>query len=262
MTPRIAIAALAVATLAAAGCASARRDARARDVQRALAERLAEQGDWGGAFRAADALLKEAPEDVGARLLRGRALRHAGAATEAEADLTRVLVADPHNALAHSELGVLCEADGRRDEALRHHREARRLDPGSPRTANNLGVALVMRGQLAEAVEVFEAGLRDFPGDARLRNNLGFALAERGDFARAKREFTLAGNEAQARHNLGVAHERRGELPRAWQLYVEAARLDPDRRLPRENLINLSRKLARPVPKDLAEAAEASKGAP
>lgn len=241
-----------LAAVLSAGCASRRGPGVQFEARLALAERMADVGDWGGAFRAADGLVAEAPENVPSRLLRARALQRAGAFAEAEADLAKVLAAEPGNATAHRAMGLLLEETRRPTEALRYHEEAARLAPGDARAANNLGFALLVRGRVAEAVAILEAALRSHPGDARLRNNLGFAYAAAGDLARAEGQFSLAGTPAQARHNLGLAHERRKELPQAFDLYLKATRLDPALRSSRARLLHVSRLLGRSVPPDVA----------
>jgi len=250
----------------ALACATSPRNADpAAQVRRALAERLAVQGDWGGAFRAADALVEANPSDFEARLLRAQALRHGGAPVEAESDLVRVLQEDPGNPTAHIELALICEAGGRHEEALVHHRDALRLAPESARAANNLGFAVLTRGRPSEAVPILEKALRGHPADVRLRNNLGFAYAATGDFTRASRQFALGGSEAQARHNLGVAYERDRNLTMAYDMYLAAARLDTGVQLSRANLAHVSRQLGRPVPPEATAAgkpAEPTKGAP
>lgn len=248
--PLGALAALSAAALLA--CAGAQRtpDARARRVRLELAGQLALRGDWPAAFAAADALVQEEPSDPAARLLRGTALRHQGLLAEAEADLRRAVAAEPRSAAAHGELAVLLEQVGRRDEALAEHEEAHRLAPGAPRFANDLAFAYVIRGEPRKAIPLLEAALREDPTSARLRNNLGFARAASGDFVRAELEFGRAGSRAQARNNLGLAYERAGDLEHAFELYLEAWRLESDRRF-FENLQHAARGLGRELPPDV-----------
>src|SRR6266568_1314777 len=87
------------------GCVSAQRTASrgARQVRLGMAEQLAARGDWTAAFEAADALTREDPSDMAARLVRGKALHHQGMLTEAVADAKRVVEAEPRNAAAHAE---------------------------------------------------------------------------------------------------------------------------------------------------------------
>ena len=52
------------------------------------------------------------------------------------------------------------------DEAIRHYREAARLDPGSAETYNNWGTALAQQGDWDEAIGKYREALRikpDYP---------------------------------------------------------------------------------------------------
>jgi Flp pilus assembly protein TadD len=262
MTPRFGVTwSLSLATLLLGGCASVqhREDELAQRVRLGIVEGMAERGEWGAALAASDALTQEAPSNTRARLLRARALRHAGMTAEAESDLRRVLKEEPRNAAAHAELGVVCEQAGKAAEALEHHREALRLAPGDPRYLNNLGFALTIRGKPREAVPLLEEALRTEPGNARLRNNLGFAYAATGDFARSARQFQLAGVPAHAKNNLGLAYELNGNLARAYELYLEAWRLEPAPKI-HENLLHVAHELGRNVPLDVTAAPIVEKG--
>ena len=243
----------------AAGCAGAQRTVGTDyQVRLAMAEQLAARGDWAGAYRAADALCREAPDER-ARLLRARALRHTGAVEEAE-DSLKVLVRDePRYAAAHAELALLYERARRTDEALAQHRDAQRLDPRSPRYLNNLGFALHLRGRTREAIPLFEEGLRVDPTDARLRNNLGFALAATGDFPRAAQQFALAGSKAQAKNNLGLAYEQAGNLLQAYEQYLESVQLDASSTTARGNLEHVAREIGRVLP-ELGTVPDPAKG--
>ena len=244
-----------------AGCAGAQRPEvdRARQVRLGIAEGLADRGEWAAAFEAADALTREEPSSLPARLLRGRALRHRGMSAEAEADLRRALELDPRSAAAHAELGILCELGGRPEGALSHHRDAHRLAPGDPRYLNNLAFALVIRGKAREAVPLLEEALRVEPASPRLRNNLGFAHAATGDFTRAAQQFQLGGTAAEAKNNLGLAYELNGHPVQAFDLYLEAWKLERAPRT-RNNLVHVAQKLGRSVPPDVDAAAGAEKG--
>jgi Flp pilus assembly protein TadD len=250
-----------LAALLAGGCAGTpKRDADVlRRVRLGLVEKMADRGEWAAALRAADALTKEEPDGARARLLRARALRHQGMLAEAESDLRRVLRLDPGDAAAHAELGVVCELAGRPEEALSHHREALRLAPGDPRYLNNVGFALMLRGRGREAVPLLEEALRVEPGSARLRNNLGFAYAAGGELARAARQFELGGTPADAKNNLALAYELNGNLVQAYELYLDAWRLEPAPRI-RDNLLHVARKLGRSVPPEVESTEDAGRG--
>ena len=85
-----------------------------------------------------------------------------------------------------------------------------------------------------------------------MRTNLGFACAAVGDLRRAAREFQMGGTEAEAKNNLGFAYERRGDMANAYDLYVEALRLDPKGERARSNLVHAAIVLGRPVPPEAA----------
>jgi Flp pilus assembly protein TadD len=86
----------------------------------------------------------------------------------------------------------------------------------------------------------------------RVRTNLGFAYAALGDLRRAAREFQMGGTEAEAKNNLGFAYERRGDMSNAYDLYVEALRLDPTVERARSNLVHAALILGRPLPPEAA----------
>ena len=58
----------------------------------------------------------------------------------------------------------------------------------------------------------------------------------------------MGGTEAEAKNNLGFAYERRGDMANAYDLYVEAVRLDPKAERARSNLVHAAVVLGRPVP--------------
>jgi Flp pilus assembly protein TadD len=250
---RTRVGAAVVLALVATGCASVQtREAESsRQVRLAMAAQLAQQGNWNGAFEIADGVVREAPTDTTALLLRAKALRQKEMPQEAEADLVRVLQIDARQPEAHAELGVLCERAGRPKEALAHHQEAKRLSPFDPRYLNNLAFALLIRGKAREAIPLLGEALRIEPGSTRLRNNMGFALAGAGDFARAAEQFRLGGTPLEARNNLGVAYERSGNLAQAYEAYLEALRLDPSDARTRANLEHVAQETGRPLPSEV-----------
>jgi|SRR6266568_4923301 len=262
MTSRVRSLSILAVMLQLAGCASAQRTASrgARQVRLGMAEQLAARGDWTAAFEAADALTREDPSDTAARLVRGKALHHQGMLIEAAADVERVVEAEPRNAAAHAELAVQCEELGKPDDALVHHHEAHRLVPDDPRYSNNLAFALIVRRKPREAMPLLEQALRAEPRAQRLRNNLGFAYAAAGDFVRSAKQFELGGTSGEARNNLGFAYERSGNLAQAFELYVQAWKLEPTPRV-RSNLEYVARKLGRVIPPELGTgAAKSEKG--
>ena len=89
-----------------------------------------------------------------------------------------------------------------------------------------------------------------------MRTNLGFAYAASGDLRDAAHEFEMGGTAAEAKNNLGFAYERRGDLKSAYDLYLEAARLDPKSTRAHSNLVHAAAVLGRDVPTDVTSPPE------
>jgi len=186
--------------------------------------------------------------------LRGIVYRERGLFGDAEADLKDAIKLTPESAEAHAALGIVYELQVRPEEAESEHRQAVRLAPKNPAYLNNLGFSLYLRQHFKEAVSVYESAARLAPLSRRVRTNLGFACAALGDLRRAAREFQMGGSEAEAKNNLGFAYERRGDMANAFDLYVEALRLDPKIERARSNLVHAAVVLGRPVPPEAAPA--------
>jgi Flp pilus assembly protein TadD len=212
-----------------------------------IAQELVSRGDWGRAFELLDALHRERPEDAEVLTLRGIVFRERGLFADAESDLKAALKVNPDSADAHAALGILYDVQLRPD-AEAEHRTAVRLAPKNPAYLNNLGFSLYLRQHFKEAITVYESAARLAPLSRRVRTNLGFACAATGDLRRAAREFQMGGTEAEAKNNLGFAYERRGDMANAYDLYVEALRLDPKAERARSNLVHAAVVLGRPVP--------------
>jgi Flp pilus assembly protein TadD len=212
-----------------------------------LARDLLARADWGAAFAMLDELHRQHPEDAEVLTLRGVVYRERGLFSDAEADLTAAVKAAPASAEAHAALGILYDVQ-MRPEAEARHREAVRLDPNNPGYLNNLGFSLYLRQQFKPAIAEYEKAARLAPLSRRVRTNLGFAYAASGDLRRAAREFAMGGTEAEAKNNLGFAYERRGEMNNAYDLYLEAVRLDPGAGKARSNLVHAAAVLGRPLP--------------
>jgi len=78
------------------------------------------------------AVLKLTPTVPAAQYNYGMALLLQGRAAEAQVRMESAVALDPGYALAHDALGVVLERQGQADEALRHYREAAKLNPADP----------------------------------------------------------------------------------------------------------------------------------
>jgi len=166
----------------------------------------------------------------------------------AETDLLDALKLDDASPEAHSALGILYDVTLRPALAEPQHRAAVKLAPDAGSYRNNLGFSLFLRGKHRDAIEQYERAASLDPMSRRVRTNLGFAFAATGDLRRAAHEFEMGGTAAEAKNNLGFAYERRGDLPRAYELYLEAASLDPKSTHARSNLVHAAQVLGRPLP--------------
>ena len=245
---------LVIALAGAAGCASQSGQLKTDTylARKKLARELIARGDWAPAFAYADGLHREQPGDAEALLLRGVVYRERGLFAEAEADLSESTRLDDGSAEGHAALGILYDVTLRPEPAEAEHRQAVKLAPGNPGYLNNLGFSLFLRGKTQDAIGYYRQAARLDPTSRRVRTNLGFAYAAAGDLRSAAREFEMGGTAAEARTNLGFAYERRGDMTRAYDLYLEAARLDPRSERARSNLVHAAGVLGRPVPDDLA----------
>jgi Flp pilus assembly protein TadD len=246
----LSVLAVALAMAAAGACAGGPAKPEGATLARIkLAHELVSRGDWGRAFAMLDELHRQLPRDPDILTLRGIVYRERGLYADAEADLRAALAATPDSAEAHAALGILYDVQLRPD-AEEHHRAAVRLGPENPTYLNNLGFSLYLRHHFKEAIAEYEKAARLAPLSRRVRTNLGFACAAAGDWRRAAREFAMGGTEAEAKNNLGFAYERRGDLGNAYDLYLQAVRLDPGIGRARSNLVHAAEVLGRPVPAD------------
>lgn len=242
-------------TAALAGCATTQQAAHPTtptDLARLkMAREMADQGDWGRAFAVLDQLHRQFPEDAQVLTLRGIVYRERGLFADAEADLKAALAATPDDADAHAALGILYDVQMRPD-AEAEHKAAVKLAPSNPVYLNNLGFSLFLRQHFKEAIKEYEKAARLAPLSRRVRTNMGFAYAAIGDLPSASREFQMGGTQSEAKNNLGFAYERRGDMANAYELYLEAVRIDPRAVHARSNLVHAAAVLGRPVPAEAA----------
>lgn len=221
-----------------------------------MAEELVSRGDWAAAFSLLSELHQQRPGDPEVLTLRGVVYRERGLLPDAENDLRAALRLAPELADAHAALGILFDMQ-MRPGAEAEHREAVRLAPNNPVYLNNLGFSLFLREHFKEAIKEYEKAARIAPLSHRVRTNMGYAYAALGDLPSAAREFRMGGSAVDATNNLGFAYERRGDMANAYDLYLQAVRLDPSAVRPRSNLVHAALMLGRPIPADVTAPAAA-----
>jgi Flp pilus assembly protein TadD len=259
--------ALAFITLAATlgACATSahqtKEDAQVDLARINMARELTERGDWTGAFALLNQMHQARPTDPEVLTLRGIVYRERGLFSDAEADLRAALKVAPASPEAHAALGVLFDLQ-MRPGAEAEHKEAVRLSPNNPAYLNNLGFSLFLREHFKQAIGEYEKAARLAPLSHRVRTNMGFAYAAIGDLPSAAREFRMGGSEVDAANNLGFAYERRGDLANAYDLYLQAVKLDPKAARARSNLVHAAAVLGRPVPPELVPPAAPQSASP
>jgi Flp pilus assembly protein TadD len=163
---------------------------------------------------------------------------------------THALNVTASNSLAHTNLGVALDSQGRLEEAMSHYREALRIKPHDADAHHNLGVALAKHGRLKEAMSHYREALRSRPDYADAHHNLGVALAKQGRLKEAASHYIEAlrikPDYAKAHNNLGVHLANEGRLKQAVNHYTEALRTKPDYAEAHYNLGNALARQGRP----------------
>jgi tetratricopeptide (TPR) repeat protein len=145
-----------------------------------------------------------------------------------------------NNYVMHNNLGFALTARGRPDEAIKHYKEALRLNPDYEPPNINLGLALLSQGKFDECIDYYREVLRVNPGYAGVHNNLGAVLWRLGKIEEATVNFQkavlLKPDYAEAHNSLGAALVSIGKNEKAIAHLQEALRLKPDYSLAQRNL--------------------------
>ncbi|MGA3284306.1 MAG: tetratricopeptide repeat protein, partial [Verrucomicrobiota bacterium] len=144
----------------------------------------------------------------------------------------RAVAVTKNNDIAHINLGVELDQQGKLDEALAEYREAERLAPKRYQVHNNLGNLLANMGRPKEALAEYREAVRLSPELPLLHDGLGSVLAELGRFSEAMDEFT---NAAQLdptypwpHFEMGKTLLKQGRDAGAIDQFREALRINPD----------------------------------
>ena len=159
------------------------------------------------------------------------------------------LARNPDAGLAHYNLGVLLQRQGRLLEAEEHYRENLRLGWRESRVHNNLALALCGRGACDEAILHYRAALELSPDDMAARGNLAGVLLRTGDPEGAATEYrlALANHERSAGLHAGLAQAlvASGDLEAAREHAERATEIDPSHALARMTLAEVWTSLGR-----------------
>jgi len=208
-----------------------------------------------GAYESAETLWRDTlaknPGAVMAHVNLGMLLQLEGRSAEAEAHLGRALRLAPDDYEINDDLGIVLATLGRSDEARARFAEAIRLAPGAPRPHNNLATLLAREGRPEEAAAHYAEAVRLDPGYADAHNNLANVLAQAGRSAEAIAHYQAAleidPRFPEAHYNLGVVLAGEGRLAEAVARYEEALRLRPDYAAARAALASATAAVAEPA---------------
>ena len=131
-------------------------------------------GNTDAAVKALQDHLRQSPDDAGAWMNLGAALRRQGCLDAALVSYQRALRVYPHDPAVWSSLGRLWADLGQSEQCLRAHRRAVELDPSRLAVRIDCASALAEAGRLEEAERHLDACLRQEPGrqDLRLQRGL------------------------------------------------------------------------------------------
>ena len=150
---------------------------------------------------------------------------------------------NPKAWIAHNNLGLALQEQGRLTEALEQYEQALRLKPDSVEAQNNVGLALLQQGRTPEATTHFQQAVKLQPNNVVVLQNLGFALSQMDKTREAIQCYQhlvqLHPNLAEAHYGLALALEKIGESEEAIKEYQQALHLNPNLDEAQKNLQRL-----------------------
>ena len=144
-----------------------------------------------------------------------------------------VLRSQPHNSMAHQNVGAFLEKQGNDDAAIGQYREAVRLDAKAAQAHYQLALLLYKKGAYDESANHFAEAARILPlRSVKMQNDIAVALymAGRNDQAIEAFRDALAIDSRfwPAYRNMGTALQKAGKFQDAVESFQSALRLNPD----------------------------------
>ena len=165
-------------------------------------------------------------------LAQGRQFHQAGDLRRAEAIYRQAIDQDPSCLEGRQLLAMLCQAQGRLDEAVSHYQQAIELKSDDASTYNSLGICQAMRQNREAAASSFQRAIELKPDFAHAHSNLGNVYKELGRLPQAvecyQHAVRLKPDFAEALNNLGNLLRELKNLDAAAAYCREAVRLKPD----------------------------------
>ncbi len=181
-----------------------------RDAYLLEADLRQKDGDMPGEMDAFAHGLAAFPDDTGLLYARSLSWERRDDIAHAEADLRKVLVAEPDNVAALNALGyTLADRTTRYDEALQLIDRARVAEPDNPAIIDSYGWVLYRLGRTKEALVELQHALL-LQKDPEIAAHLGEVLWVTGDKAGARKAFDEARKLEPANRSLQRALQRTG----------------------------------------------------
>ncbi len=162
----------------------------------------------------------------------GLMLQQQGRVDEAADHYWKALAVDPDFPEAHLNIGIVLQGRGALDEAVSHYQRVIPERPDLVAARINYATILLDRGQADEAIGQLRKALEIFPDRIETLNNLALALLRKGDadeaMAHLRKALDLQPGFAPAHYNMGNALAQKGREADAMGEYEEALRLSPD----------------------------------
>lgn len=161
----------------------------------------------------------------------GVLLQHEGRLDEARAAYDAALKIEPEAYEAHQNLAILLLQLARHEDVIRHADAALAIRPDNPAAYNARGSAQLRLGRADAAIASYREALRLRPEYPEAAANLGAALDASGSPDAAVSEYArvvaLDPSATDARYRLADALRRAGRLPEAIREYREVLERDP-----------------------------------
>ena len=151
---------------------------------------------------------------------------------DSESVFTHTLAVTQNNPIAHINLGVALEQQGRLADARKQYEAAAALDPNRVQAQINLANVLDLSGETDRALEHYRMALQLNRNAPLVHINYGSALVKLGRFDEAKQHYEearrLAPNDPRPPYLQGKSLLRQGRSREAAEQFQAALQVDPN----------------------------------
>ena len=155
------------------------------------------------------------------------------------------IAATTENWMAHCNLGIALNQQGKTKEAVTEFRESLKFNPDYSIARQNLGASLLTQGDTAEAIIHLQEAVKLKPDYALAHCNLGAAYRLSGNVDQALAEFQeaikLRPADAESHYDLGIVLKAKGRGAEAIEQFQEALKYEPGFARARQSLEELQK---------------------